>query len=75
MKTTLQDLTHLVPGLYIARDLRTPGQPLHALLNVLAGELAELDAAIAQLDDDHFVERASSRALDRLAVLRLWILR
>lgn len=69
MKTTREQLLALVPGLYQARDAALDGAPFEALLDVLAEALSELDDAVEQLDDDHFAERASNRALDRLAVL------
>jgi hypothetical protein len=62
-------LAHLIPGVYLARNERVDGRPLFSLLEVLAAPLAELEAAIEQLHDDHFVERASAEALPLIAEL------
>ncbi|SDZ14847.1 Phage tail protein (Tail_P2_I) [Micromonospora pattaloongensis] len=62
-------LAALLPGVYLSRDATVDGRPLHVLLEVLAAPLAELDAAIDRLRDDHFVERAAPEALPLLADL------
>jgi hypothetical protein len=62
-------LAHLLPGLYLAKNETVAGRPLFLLLEVLARPLAELERAIAQLQDDHFVERAGPGALPLLAEL------
>ncbi len=62
-------LKQLVPGIYRSRDGLDSDKPLESLLAVLDGELAKLDAAITQLGDDHFAERASEEALLLIAEL------
>jgi hypothetical protein len=62
-------LAELVPGVYLGKNEVVEGRPLLVLLEVLAGPLAELERAIDQLHDDHFVERASADVLPLLAEL------
>ena len=62
-------LARLVPGIYLARNEEVEGRALFLLLEVLARPLAELEAAIVRMHDDHFVERASAEALPLLADL------
>ena len=64
-----RELASLVPGVYLARNELVDGHPLLLLLEVLARPLAELEAAILALHDDHFVERASTDALPLLGDL------
>ncbi|HEX2063830.1 MAG TPA: hypothetical protein VHE80_05365, partial [Acidimicrobiales bacterium] len=56
-------LAELVPGIYLGRNDDVEGRPLFVLLEVLSRPLAELEEAVEQLHDDHFVERASPEAL------------
>ena len=59
-----------VPGIYLARDIKSgEDRALLRLFATLAEPLAELDQAIDQLGDDHFVETASLEALAHLAEL------
>ena len=74
-------LASLLPGIYLSRNdavVRYESQdagatqlhrPLLPLLEVLAAPLQELERAIVQLEDDHFVERCSLDALAHLAEL------
>lgn len=64
-----RELASLVPGVYLARNEEIDGRPLFVLLEVLARPLADLEAAIVALHDDHFVERASAEALPLLGDL------
>ena len=57
------------PPTEIPRNEGFPCRPLLPLLEVLAGPLRELELAIEQLADDHFVERCSQDALEHLAEL------
>jgi len=58
-----------MPQIYLSKNEAVPGKPLWALLEVFAQPLQELEAAIEQLADDHFVERAGTEALKLLAEL------
>lgn len=62
-------LAELIPGIYLAKNEPVESRPLFVLLEVLARPLAELERAIDQLHDDHFVERASKDVLSLLAEL------
>jgi hypothetical protein len=62
-------LIDLVPSHLRAKDSVLPGEPLRAFLEVLGDPLRELRAAIEQLLDDHFVERAAPDVLPFLATL------
>ncbi len=75
--TQLEQLIAAIPSVYWARDHSVSAiragavgdEPLRALLSVLAEPLDDLEAAINQLLDDHFVERASPAALPLIAEL------
>jgi hypothetical protein len=69
LSPTARRLARLIPGLYLARNETMASRPLFRLLEVLALPLAELERAIEQLYDDHFVERASADALPLIAEL------
>lgn len=68
-------LLELLPGIYrqrdatVAYDVAPAPAPLSGLVDVIGGGLDELFAAIGQLWDDHFVERAQASALPLLAEL------
>jgi len=62
-------LARQVPQIYLSKNEAVPGKPLWALLEVFAQPLQELEAAVTQLADDHFVERAGPEALKLLAEL------
>ncbi|OKI51399.1 phage tail protein [Micromonospora sp. CB01531] len=62
-------LARLVPQIYLTRDATLPDRPLLRLLEVLATPLADLDRAIDDLLDDHFVERARADVLPLIAEL------
>lgn len=64
-----QKLARLVPQIYLSRDAAIADRPLLRLLDVLAGPLADLEAAAATALDDHFVERARGSVLRLLAEL------
>jgi hypothetical protein len=55
-------LYELLPAIYRIRDAEQ-GEPLHALLQVIADQAAVLEESLAQLYDDHFVETAASWVL------------
>jgi hypothetical protein len=62
-------LARLVPQIYLTRDTALPDRPLLRLIEVLAAPLGELDAAVDDLLDDHFAERARDEALPLIAEL------
>ncbi len=62
-------LARLVPQVYLTRDAALPDRPLLRLLEVLAAPLADLEAAVDQLLDDHFAERARAEVLPLIAEL------
>ena len=64
-----QALARLVPQIYLTRDTALPDRPLLRLLEVLAAPLADLDRAVEDLLDDHFVERARPDVLPLIAEL------
>ncbi len=51
----------LLPAIYRARDAER-GEPLKALLAVLAGQAAAVEENLAQLYDDQFIETAAAWA-------------
>ena len=63
------DLVELVPSLYRLRDCEDPGRPLERLLTVLQANLAALEADIAELYTDWFVETCHEDVLARFAEL------
>jgi len=62
MSFDAENLYNLLPAIYRIRDAER-GEPLKALLSVIAGEAAILDDNLAQLRDDMFIETCSSWAL------------
>jgi hypothetical protein len=62
MSFDVDNLYDLLPAIYRIRDAER-GEPLKALLSVIADEAVILDDNIAQLRDDMFIETCSSWAL------------
>ena len=55
MSPTADRLYALLPAIYRVRDAQQ-GEPLKALLSIIAEQVAALEENLAQLYDDHFVE-------------------
>ncbi|MET0646940.1 MAG: hypothetical protein ABW208_09995 [Pyrinomonadaceae bacterium] len=68
MSFDAENLYNLLPAIYRIRDAER-GEPLRALLTVIADEAVVLDDNLAQLRDDMFVETCSSWALAYLGDL------
>jgi hypothetical protein len=58
----LESLYRLLPAVYRIRDA-AEGEPLKALLSVIAGEVSVLEEDLAQLYDDQFVETCAGWAV------------
>src|SRR3954470_11307992 len=63
-----QQLYELLPAIYRLRDAEG-GEPLRALVEVLAGQAAVLEENLAQLYDDLFIETAADWAVPYLGDL------
>jgi hypothetical protein len=59
MSLGIDQLYALLPAIYRTRDIEN-GQPLYALLSVIAGQSAVLEENIKQLYDDQFIETCAS---------------
>ena len=59
MSLDAEQLYALLPAIYRTRDLEN-GEPLHALLTVIAGQAAILEENIQQLYDDEFIETCAA---------------
>ena len=68
MSFDAENLYNLLPAIYRIRDAER-GEPLRALLSVIADEAVILDDNLAQLRDDMFIETCSSWALSYIGDL------
>jgi hypothetical protein len=68
MSFDAEKLYNLLPAIYRIRDAER-GEPLRALLSVIADEAVILDDNLAQLRDDMFIETCSSWALSYIGDL------
>jgi hypothetical protein len=68
MSFDAENLYNLLPSIYRIRDAER-GEPLRALLSVIADEAVILDDNLAQLRDDMFIETCSSWALSYIGDL------
>lgn len=68
MSFDAENLYNLLPAIYRIRDAER-GEPLKALLSVIADEAVILDDNLAQLRDDMFIETCSSWALSYIGDL------
>lgn len=68
MSFDAENLYNLLPAIYRIRDAER-GEPLKALLSVIAEEAVILDDNLAQLRDDMFIETCSSWALSYIGDL------